>query len=117
MTLQGPHAELVLKYIEAILEGRRDAAEGIVLQALGSGLQVADLYQHVLQPAQIELGAMWHAGEISVADEHFGSATTHMIMSMLRSHFFQFLETVLELLFLQLLGHLLDFSLLAILQA
>jgi methanogenic corrinoid protein MtbC1 len=30
---------------------------------------------------------LWHRGEITVADEHFGSATTQSVMSQLRPHF------------------------------
>jgi len=77
----------VLKYLEAILEGNRAAAESIIFSAHQSGVSVADIYEKILAPAQQRLGRMWHRGEISVADEHFGSATTQSVMSQLRPHF------------------------------
>ncbi len=77
----------VLKYLEAILEGNRAAAESIIVAAHQSGVSVADIYEKILAPAQQRLGWMWHHGEISVADEHFGSATTQSVMSQLRLHF------------------------------
>ena len=77
----------VLKYLEAILEGNRAAAESIIGAAHQSGASVADIYEKILAPAQQRLGWMWHHGEISVADEHFGSATTQSVMSQLRPHF------------------------------
>jgi len=77
----------VLKYLEAILEGNRAAAESIIFAAHQSGVSVADIYEKILAPAQQRLGWMWHHGEISVADEHFGSATTQSVMSQLRPHF------------------------------
>jgi methanogenic corrinoid protein MtbC1 len=76
-----------LEYLEAVLDGRREAAEKVILKAVDEGVAVGDVYEQVLQPAQIELGRMWHAGEITVADEHFASAITQAIMSTLRSRF------------------------------
>lgn len=84
---EGPHRRLALQYLEAVLDGRREDAEKVVLTAVDTGLAVGDVYEHVLQPAQIELGRMWHAGEVTVADEHFASAITQAIMSILRSRF------------------------------
>jgi methanogenic corrinoid protein MtbC1 len=76
---------LVLQYLEAILDGRRGDAEAVVLGAVDDGLPIQDAYERILEPAQAELGRMWHAGEIRVADEHFGSAATQVIMAVLRS--------------------------------
>jgi methanogenic corrinoid protein MtbC1 len=77
----------VLKYLEAILEGNRAAAESIILTEQQAGASVAAIYEQILAPAQQRLGWMWHRGEISVADEHFGSATTQSVMSQLRPYF------------------------------
>ena len=85
--VEGPQRRLTLQYLEAVLDGRREHAEKVIAEAVDAGLAVGDVYQYVLQPAQIELGRMWHAGEITVADEHFASAITQAIMSILRSRF------------------------------
>ncbi len=77
----------ILEYLEAILEGNRAAAESIIVAAHQFGAPVAAIYEQILAPAQHRLGWMWHRGEISVADEHFGSATTQSVMSQLRPHF------------------------------
>jgi methanogenic corrinoid protein MtbC1 len=82
-----PHGELALRYLEAILAGRRSDATQVILDAVESGTSVAEIYSAVLQQAQAEIGWMWHQDEISVADEHFATATTEMVMSMLRPHF------------------------------
>jgi methanogenic corrinoid protein MtbC1 len=81
-----PHGELALRYLEAILAGRRNDAVRLILDAVESGTSVPEIYSEVLQPAQVEIGCMWHQDEISVADEHFATATTDMVMSMLRPH-------------------------------
>ena len=81
------HRERTLKYLEAILEGDRTAAESLILATLDEGTTIAEVYEGILAPAQARLGRMWHRGEISVADEHFGCATTQSVMSLLRPRF------------------------------
>lgn len=78
-----PLGELMLKYLESLLEGRRAQAGSLVLGAADGGTDIRDLYMSVLQAAQVEIGRMWHRGEISVADEHFATATTEHVMSLL----------------------------------
>lgn len=76
-----------LQYLEAVLEGDRIRAESLIFAAHRAGSTVPDLYEHILAPAQAQLGGMWHRGEITVADEHFGSAITETVMAQLRPHF------------------------------
>ena len=86
-TGEAVHSGPTLRYIEAILQGDRTAAESLILATLDKGMTIAEIYEQILAPAQARLGRMWHLGEISVADEHFGSATTRSTMSLLRPHF------------------------------
>jgi methanogenic corrinoid protein MtbC1 len=81
-----PHGELMLKYLEAVLAGRRRDAVQLIVEAVESGTSVANIYGKVLHPAQVEIGRMWHLNEIGVADEHAATATAEMVMSMLRMH-------------------------------
>jgi len=83
--LDKPHGELVIRYLDSLLRGERREAEQLVMAADRDGVPFRDLYLDVLRPAQIEIGRMWHLDEISVADEHFATATTKSIMSVLRS--------------------------------
>jgi methanogenic corrinoid protein MtbC1 len=87
VTPSGPHQELSLRYLEAVLSGERRVAESIVLGAAEEGVTVPDLYAEVLQPALVSIGRLWHAGEISIADEHLATTTTDAIMSLLRISF------------------------------
>ncbi len=81
------HRTVVLEYLEAVLAGDRRRAESLILSRCDTGISVPEIYEGILAPAQARLGWMWHQGEITVADEHFGSATTQAIMSLLRPHF------------------------------
>ncbi|MGP1309006.1 MAG: cobalamin B12-binding domain-containing protein [Phycisphaerales bacterium] len=75
---------LAAEYVLAMLEGDRRKASSMVLDAVDSGsITVQDAYLRVLAPAQQELGRMWHMNEITVAEEHFVTATTKMIMAQL----------------------------------
>ena len=86
--LRSPHRQLVAEYLLALLEGdRRRASDRILAARDGRGtvspLTVHEIYRDVLIPAQVELGRMWHLNEIGVAEEHFATATTQLVMSQL----------------------------------
>jgi MerR family transcriptional regulator, light-induced transcriptional regulator len=70
-------------YLKAMLDGRREFAEGLVDEMLAGGAEVRDLYLEVFQPSQRELGRLWHKGLINPAQEHFVSAGTQYQMSRL----------------------------------
>lgn len=79
------HGRLAATYLLALLEGDRRRASRTVLDAVERPENVRDIYLHVLTPAQAELGRMWMTGEINVAEEHFASHTTKMVMAQLLS--------------------------------
>lgn len=78
-----PHGHLASTYLLALLKGDRKRARQVIQGALDANESVPDMYRHVLLPAQRELGRMWLAGEINVAEEHFASHTTKMVMGQL----------------------------------
>jgi methanogenic corrinoid protein MtbC1 len=80
-----PHGRLASSYLLALLEGDRRRASRVVLDAINQSESVRDVYLHVLLPAQEELGRMWLTGEVNVAEEHFASHTTKMVMGHLLS--------------------------------
>jgi methanogenic corrinoid protein MtbC1 len=77
------HGRWALRYLEACLEGRRDAALAVITREAPRDLSIADVYLRVVLPAQAELGRMWHAGEISIAEEHIVSDTTTEALTLL----------------------------------
>jgi len=81
-----PMGRLASKYLLVLLEGDRRRACRLILDALRETEDPRDLYLQVLLPAQEELGRMWLANEINVAEEHFASQTTQMAMSQLLPH-------------------------------
>jgi methanogenic corrinoid protein MtbC1 len=83
-----PHATLAASYLQALLRGKRHIASKLILDAVEQGVAVRDLYLHVFQRTQYEIGRLWQVNQISVAQEHYCTAATQLIMSQLYPHIF-----------------------------
>lgn len=83
-----PFAELANRYLHALLQGDRHSASRLVMDAVEGGMAIRDIYLHVFQCAQYEVGRLWQMNKISVAHEHFCTAATQLIMSQLYPHIF-----------------------------
>ena len=78
-----PFYELADRYLKTILSSDRRAASELILESVVQGVSVMDIYLHVLQPVQLEIGRLWQTNQVSVAQEHFCTAVTQMVMSQL----------------------------------
>jgi len=78
-----PAGRSALSYLETILEGKPREATEQLLAAVDGGTSVKEAYLDVLIPAQREAGRMWHAGELSIGEEHVITATTQRAMALL----------------------------------
>lgn len=85
---ENPFYELANDYLEALLVGDRLSAGKMVLDAVRSGVSVKNIYLDVFQPCLYEVGRLWHLNRVSVAQEHYCSAATQLIMSQLYSYIF-----------------------------
>ena len=74
---------LAREYVQALLGGYRQAAGQLAFDAAERGEPVRHLYLQVFQPALREIGRLWQTKKISVAQEHFCSAATQILMSQL----------------------------------
>lgn len=83
-----PLTPLAHQYLATLRRGERHIASRLILDAVAAGTPVEDIYLHVFQPAQHEIGRLWQTNRISVAQEHYCSAATQLIMSQLYSHIF-----------------------------
>ncbi len=85
----GPHSELAQKYLALLLRAERHAAARLVLDSVDAGVSPKDIYLHVFQRTQREIGRLWQMNKISVAHEHYCTASTQFIMSQLYPHIFR----------------------------
>ncbi|MHC4833091.1 MAG: cobalamin B12-binding domain-containing protein [Planctomycetota bacterium] len=83
---EDPDATAARLYLLHMLERQEEAAGDLVLELQEQGRGTIEIYEKVLAPALAEIGRMWHLKEATIADEHFTSGATRMIMADLRRH-------------------------------
>ncbi|MGD8540164.1 MAG: cobalamin-dependent protein [Candidatus Aminicenantes bacterium] len=83
-----PLYSLTKKYLDALLAGQKHKASRLILEAVEKGTSIRDIYLEVFQRSQYEIGRLWCQNKISVAQEHYSSAATQLIMSQLYPHIF-----------------------------
>lgn len=83
-----PLEAMARAYLDALLAGRRNDACRIVIDAVDRGTPLRDVYVMVFQEAQYEIGRLWQMNRITVAQEHYCTAATQLIMSQLYPRLF-----------------------------
>ena len=83
-----PLADLAGRYLTALLNYERQAAGELILDAVGRGVPIADVYLQVFQPVQREVGRLWQLNRVTVAQEHYCTAATQLIMAQLYPRLF-----------------------------
>jgi methanogenic corrinoid protein MtbC1 len=71
------------RFLSALLAWDQRSAEKLVIGAVNDGAAIPTVYLEVIAPALHELGRLWHAARITVAQEHYVSSATQVIMSQL----------------------------------
>lgn len=75
------------KYLNFILSGARQEATNFILELADGGHPIKSIYLDIFQNTQYEIGRLWENNKISVAQEHYCTATTQLIMSLLYPRF------------------------------
>jgi len=78
-----PLSDLAKTYLEHLLVGNRMQAREMIVNYAHNVEDVRDLYLWVFQPAMREVGRLWQMNEATVAQEHYVTAATQLIMSQL----------------------------------
>lgn len=81
------------RYLQAVLAGDRRIAFAVVDEALRGGAHLRQVYLDLFQPALREVGRLWEANRISVADEHLATAITEAAMARLYERLFESVDT------------------------
>lgn len=85
---RAPFWSVASEYLAALLRGSRADALAIITRTLDGGANLRDVYRHVFEPAQQEIGRLWQMNQISVAQEHYCTAATQHIMTQLYARIF-----------------------------
>lgn len=83
-----PYTEITKKYLDFLLKGDKNSASKLILELIENGTSVKDIYIHVFQNSQYEIGRLWQLNQINVAQEHYATAATQLIMSQLYPYIF-----------------------------
>ena len=83
-----PLSQLKKMYLDVVLRGKRRDASKLIMAALDAGADVRDIYLHVFQGAQYDIGQLWYMNEITTAQEHYCTAVTQSIISQLYPRIF-----------------------------
>jgi methylmalonyl-CoA mutase cobalamin-binding domain/chain len=85
---EAPLGGLAQRYLDALLRGERRVASHLVLGAVEQGTSIKDVYLHVFQRCQYEIGRLWQMNQLTVSQEHYCTAATQLIMSQLYPRLF-----------------------------
>ena len=83
-----PHGDLARRYLSALLRMDREEARGEIRRALEAGIPLKALYLDVLAATQHEIGRLWALGQVSVAQEHYCTAVSQVVMAALAERAF-----------------------------
>jgi methanogenic corrinoid protein MtbC1 len=78
-----PLSGLAAEYFEVVKSGDSEAAFRMVSGALENGTGIKELYLDVFSPALYEIGRLWAAGDVNVAEEHHFTEETQVLISRL----------------------------------
>lgn len=95
-TFLNPNAPLVKEartYLDLLLAGKRKQAANLIEELVEEGQSIKDIYEHIFQNTQYEVGALWQSNKITVAHEHYCTAATQLIMSGLYPRIFSMQKT------------------------
>lgn len=62
-------------FLEAVVKGWEAEGSAVLLGAMLDGVAVSDILDSVAAPAMHQVGALWQAGELGIADEHLATRT------------------------------------------
>lgn len=76
-------AAMADRFVEAQLAGDGETATKLVVDAVARGVAVIDLQARVIRAAQAEIGRLWQANRVTVAQEHLATGISQLAMARL----------------------------------
>lgn len=74
--------EIYRAFLSGLIKGRQKQCAETVKGLLDYGISIRDLYINLFQRSLYEVGAMWEANRISVAEEHMATAIVENLFSL-----------------------------------
>lgn len=83
ITPENPLYAEAKEYLDLLLKSKRHMAGEFIDDLVKKDIPVRDIYENIFQAVQYEVGVLWQRNEITVAQEHYCTAATQLIMSRL----------------------------------
>jgi methanogenic corrinoid protein MtbC1 len=83
-----PLADEAGEYMNRLLNSDKGGAMELIYSLVEKGEPVKSIYMNIFQPVQLDIGRLWQNDEISVAQEHYSTALTQQLMSILFPHLY-----------------------------
>jgi methanogenic corrinoid protein MtbC1 len=83
ITGKNPPADSARLFLDALIVADKEQAEKILWNAVESGIPAREIYLHIFRPVLEETGRLWQFNRISIAQEHFVTATIETLMARL----------------------------------
>lgn len=83
-----PLNAIATAYLSSLINGNKKTAHELIINAVQNGTAIKDIYINVFQATQKETGRLWQLGKITVAQEHFITAATQLVMAQLYPYLF-----------------------------
>ncbi|HKO12051.1 MAG TPA: cobalamin-dependent protein [Acidobacteriaceae bacterium] len=88
MQTDAPLANIAQEYMSALLRFDRAVAYTTIVDAVNGGTSIRDIYEHVFARVQREIGRLWQVNKLTVAEEHYCTAATQLVISQLYPRIF-----------------------------
>ncbi|MGQ9856132.1 MAG: cobalamin B12-binding domain-containing protein [Fervidobacterium sp.] len=76
------------QYKKLLLQGDRRSASRLIDELISKRVGVKEIYNCIFKESLYDIGLLWQTGKINVAQEHFFTAATQMIMTQLYPYIF-----------------------------
>lgn len=83
-----PQYENAVQYMNFVLKGDRQKAVEFIINLAEKNIPLTDIYIHIFQTVQYEIGWLWQTNRITVAEEHYATAITQSVISQLYPYIF-----------------------------
>ncbi len=77
-----------IKYMNYLLSSQKHKALQLINELADGGISIRNIHLDILQPVQREIGNLWHANKISVAQEHYCTGLTQLAIAQLYPRLF-----------------------------
>jgi len=78
-----PLAAVARTYLDALMDANRNTALSIIEGQIKQGVTIREIYLDVFQPVLREMGRLWQTQKVSVAQEHYVTGATQLILAQL----------------------------------